>query len=665
MTITLKKILIANRGEIAVRIAKTCQKLGITPVAVYAWPDKHALHKKLISESYLIDEELPVKAYLSIDKIIEIAKKSNCDAIHPGYGFLSENANFANACKDNNIIFIGPSAESMAAVGDKISAKKLAEKLSVPTANWLLLDEKQTNQLQIINDFAKSCGYPFLIKASAGGGGRGMRVVRCQGEIENALIQASREALSSFGNPQIFCEKLIEDARHIEVQFIGDANKNIFTLYDRDCSAQRNHQKVIEEAPALNLSDDLRLSLYEYTKKLANEINYQNAGTAEFLVTKDGKPYFLEINSRLQVEHPVSESITGLDFVELQIKSAQSEDLSKYINLPKLPDFKKHAIEFRVCAELPQKNYLPMTGIIKKYHATETNGIRIDSGLSDLSEVSPYFDSMLLKLISFSENRSGAIQNLKNAVSSYLFVGVENNLALLTYLLNEPDFLNAFYTTNLIKNSAFLSDYEKIAEQAGALACCAEIILNDHSTVAKRGFRINSNNILSKTLFHQSKTFNYNYQIINNEVIKINDQIFKLKKIAEYAVNFDTVQKVEQKSVKDSSFSVSLFKDTNSLWVACPFGHFKYDLIDPLASKKVSNSQLHNEIKCDLPGKILQVNVKISDIIDTGTPIVVMESMKMEHTISAPAKAEVKAIKVKTGDQVENNTVLVELNYIK
>jgi propionyl-CoA carboxylase alpha chain len=442
----IRKILIANRGEIALRIINTCNKLGIKTVAVYSRPDKFAPHVMAADESVFIGEASSSQSYLVIDKIIDAAKMTFSDAIHPGYGFLSENADFADRCVKEQIIFIGPTGESIRLMGDKTSARKLMEAANVP------LPPGTTTALTNTSDaieIAEQIGYPVLIKAAAGGGGKGMRIVYDASNIENAITMARSEAKNAFGDNRVFVEKYLEEPRHIEFQILADKHGKILHLYDRECSIQRRHQKVVEEAPSSVLTDHLRKEMASAAIKAAESCNYHGAGTIEFLIDKNKQFYFLEMNTRLQVEHPVTEFITGLDLVEWQIRVASGEALPFSQEDIRING---HAIECRICAEDPDEHFLPSTGFLKEYKIPTGPGVRVDSGVTEGQEVTINYDPLLSKLVVFAHTREQAILNMDLALSNYIISGLRTTIPFCRFVMQHDRFKEGIYDTHFIKD---------------------------------------------------------------------------------------------------------------------------------------------------------------------------------------------------------------------
>lgn len=441
----IKKILIANRGEIAVRIITTAKEMGIKTVAVYSDFDRYSLYTKLADEAYHIGESPASKSYLLADKIIGVAKKSGADAIHPGYGFLSERGMFAKMCLDENIKFIGPPHTAIENLGSKTKAKQLAIKHKVPVVSGT---EKAVTDIEEAKKIADSIGFPVMIKASAGGGGKGMRVVKSEAELESSLRMAQNEARSSFGDDSVFIEKYVDSPRHIEFQILVDEHGNAVHLGERECSMQRRHQKIIEETPSVIMDETLRHEMGECAKRIALASGYTNAGTVEFMVDNNKNFYFLEVNTRLQVEHPITEMRTGLDLVAEQIKIASGEKLAMTQEDVR---FKGASIECRICAEDPDNNFLPSTGKLNYMFRVLGNGMREDTGIEQGNEISIYYDSMISKLISYGANRETAIRKMKRALRDYKVVGVKTNISFLLSLLENEAFVKGNYNTQYVE----------------------------------------------------------------------------------------------------------------------------------------------------------------------------------------------------------------------
>jgi acetyl-CoA carboxylase, biotin carboxylase subunit len=469
----INKILVANRGEIALRVIRTCKDMGIDTVAVYSEADSESPHVLAAHESVHIGEPASSKSYLVIEKMIDAAKQTGADSIHPGYGFLSENADFALSCKKNNITFIGPDPEAIGLMGDKTKARELMKRAGVPyppgTENAIShIDEAKT--------FADSIGFPLLIKAAAGGGGKGMRIVRSEHEFASGIKAAKSEARSAFGDDRIYVEKYLESPRHIEFQILADDYGNTVHLFDRECSIQRRHQKVIEEAPSALLTDELRQSMAEAAVAAAKACNYKGAGTIEFLVDKDQNFYFLEMNTRLQVEHPITELITGIDLVEMQIRIANGDKLPFSQN-----EIQKygHAIECRIYAEDPTENFMPSTGVLTKHRPAEGPGVRVDSGVEEGLAITIHYDPMISKLCTAAPTREQAINRMKRALNDYEIAGCRTTIPFCAFVMNHPDFRKAHYNTHFVKEKFTANQLDHDDGENSAVISVAASLLSE------------------------------------------------------------------------------------------------------------------------------------------------------------------------------------------
>lgn len=441
----MKKILVANRGEIALRVMKTAKKMGINTVAVFSTIDRNAPHVKFADEAVCIGEPPSSQSYLKADKIIEVAKNLNVDGIHPGYGFLSENADFAELCEKNNIIFIGPRSKAIKIMGSKLAAKEAVKEYNIPMVPGI--DEAITDVTKA-KEIAKAIGFPILIKASAGGGGKGMRIVETEEDLESQMNRAISEAISAFGDGSVFIEKYVSSPRHIEIQVVADNHGNILHFFERECSIQRRHQKVVEEAPSSVLTAELREKMGQAAIKVAKSCDYLGAGTVEFLLDADHNFYFLEMNTRLQVEHPVTEIISGVDLVELQIKIARGEKLEIEQKDLKING---HALELRVYAEDPLNDFLPSIGHLEIYSPPTGKGIRVDNGYEAGMDIPIYYDPMLSKLITYGTSREEAIMLMIDAINNYKIKGVETTLSFGKYVCEHDAFISGNFDTHFVK----------------------------------------------------------------------------------------------------------------------------------------------------------------------------------------------------------------------
>jgi propionyl-CoA carboxylase alpha chain len=474
----IKKVLIANRGEIALRVIHSCKELGIKTVAVYSRPDAASPHVLHADESVFIGEAASSESYLVMDKIVDAVKKTGADAVHPGYGFLSENATFAERCKKENIIFIGPEPHAIEVMGDKTAARELVTKLGIPTPPGL---KSELKDLQEASDVADEIGYPILVKAAAGGGGKGMRIVHKKEEFESSIKAAKSETKNAFGDDRIYIEKYLEEPRHVEFQIMADTHGNVVHVFDRECSIQRRHQKVIEEAPCALLTPELRSKMAEAAIKAAKGCDYVGAGTIEFLVDKHLDFYFLEMNTRLQVEHPVTEMISGVDLVATQILVAEGKEL------PFTQDDLKingHSVECRIYAEDPADNFLPSTGMLHKHRVPTGDGIRVDSGVEEGQEVTINYDPMISKLTVHGKDRQAAIDKMLRALNEYEIGGCKTTIPFCEYTLKHKSFVEAKYDTHFVKDHFTAEDIESDIDET-IIALAATLLKGDEVSASE------------------------------------------------------------------------------------------------------------------------------------------------------------------------------------
>jgi geranyl-CoA carboxylase alpha subunit len=641
------KLLIANRGEIACRVIRTAKRMGYSTVAVYSEADAQAPHVQLADEAVCIGAPAPRDSYLNMDAVLAAAKTTDAGAIHPGYGFLSENAAFAEACEQAGIIFVGPQAEAISAMGDKASAKDLMMKAKVPCVpGWQGEDQSAKN----ITAQAEKIGFPLLIKAVAGGGGRGMRRVDNASEIKEALASAVREAESSFGDGTVMLEKLIERARHVEVQVFGDSHGSVVHLFERDCSAQRRRQKVIEEAPSPSVTPQMRDQLGADAIAAAKAINYRGAGTIEFILDEDGNHYFLEMNTRLQVEHPVTEMITGLDLVEWQLRVAAGEALP----LPQEDiSFSGHAIEARLCTEDPYQDFTPQTGTVQLWQAEEATGRRFDMGIETGSEISPFYDSMVGKLIAHGNTRTDAIRSLSNSLAKSVFLGVPSNKNFLAELVASPSFADASLHTGLIDEwNETQHDILAVKTPQDKEWALAALLLAIRTT---------------QNWFHSSGLASTRFDLVYGEddktahLLSTGENQWRVS-IAETQVDCTLLNKTDNKLVclLDGVKTVCHFAYTdNGLYLACTGNSFLFTEPDMLDSNQADKDP--SIALAPLTGTIVQVNVKPGDAIEKEDVLCIIEAMKMETRVSAKATGRVAEVSINTGDQVKEGDLLVQL----
>jgi 3-methylcrotonyl-CoA carboxylase alpha subunit len=620
----IKKILIANRGEIACRVIKTCHRLGIAAVAVYSEADAGALHTDLADEAYFIGPAPPRESYLNIEKILEAARKSGADAVHPGYGFLAENADFAQACEKAGLIFIGPPPASIRAMGGKSEAKALMEKAGVPLVPGYHGDRQEEKFLEAE---AEKIGWPVLIKASAGGGGKGMRVVKDAGAFLEALAGAKREAKSAFGNDHVLIEKYLESPRHVEIQVFADSHGSCVYLFERDCSIQRRHQKVMEEAPAPGLSQNTREKMGAAAVAAAQAIGYAGAGTVEFLLDADENFYFMEMNTRLQVEHPVTEMITGLDLVALQIKVAQGEKLPFVQADLKING---HAFEARLYAEDPYRDFLPGAGKIRYLQfPAESEVVRVDTGIRDGDTISIHYDPMIAKIITWGKTRKEALETMAFILDDTHVAGPKSNLNFLRALVRNGDFQQGKVSTHFIQahHDELLPDKMEASSRtlgfavAGLLRACRK---------SEGGDPWNDSSFWSLGGAQGS-------------VVKFRDEA------GEYEV-------VARDTCGAEPFTV--LRDGAQLSIIYRGHDEELTYIDPLHAGEAEDAGA-GKLTAPMPGKVVAVHVIQGAKVKKGQPLVVVEAMKMEHTVTAPMDGEVVEVNVSVGEQVDEKKELV------
>lgn len=653
------RLLIANRGEIACRIIRTAKKLGMICIAIYSEADKNAQHVRQADEAYYIGPAPSRESYLNIAKIMELAKQAKIAAIHPGYGFLAENAAFAEACTQAEIIFIGPTAQAIQLMGHKAGAKRIMASAGIPLLPSYHEAAQDPATLQAA---AERIGFPVLLKAAAGGGGKGMRVVESAEQFSAQLAAAKRESLASFGSDEIIIEKYLTKPRHIEVQIFADNQGNIVHLFDRDCSIQRRYQKVIEEAPAPNIPAEIRTRLHQTAIKAVEAIRYAGAGTLEFLLDEDQQFYFMEMNTRLQVEHPVTEMITGYDLVEWQLRIAAGEPLPV-----KQADVKinGHAFEARICAENPQQDFLPSAGRIHFLQFPSTTAeVRVDSGIIAGDSITPYYDSLLAKLIVHGRDRTQALQRLNIALAECRVVGIHTNLTLLQNIVTYPDFDQAQLHTHFINQhqTALLSannELEPTLWLAAGLYCVLKQQQIRASTApyspwhATDGWRLNTSGY-QQTIELRSQQQSCSLQaryLPNAYLIKIAEQAYSIS--GSLSANDELTFTLEgrQTAVKVISVGKQFY-----LLFAKQIVLFEQVIRDYEASEQTEQS-----LSAPLPGTIVALLTKPKEQVKKGQPLLVLEAMKMEHVIKAPYDGVVETIYYQLGEQVMEHAELVNL----
>lgn len=636
----INSILIANRGEIACRIIRTANEMGIKTIAVYEEADSNA--------TFVSMSDVAVKlrnGYLDADEIIDAAKKTGADAIHPGYGFLSENSIFARKVIRNNIIWIGPTPHVIKVMGDKIKAKELAIKANVPTLE----------KAESIKD-SKQLGFPLLIKAAAGGGGKGMRIVNNKNELKDAVAAAKREAKAGFDDERVFIEKYIKKSRHIEIQILGDQHGNVIHLGERECSIQRRHQKIIEESPSPKLDDELREQIGNAAVKLAKKIKYQSAGTVEFILDENTNEFwFLEVNTRLQVEHPVTEEVTGVDLVRAQINIAKNE----YLELKqKDVEFNGHALEVRLYAENPNNDFLPETGKIVCYEPYKNKSIRWDSGVQKGYEVGTNFDPMLSKVISWAPNRTDACLQLATALEKSCIGGVKTNKDFLVECIRHPEFLAGNTTSDFIEiqspnRKKVLNDHDKNNLMiAGALWISQTNIKN------KNKLRFIKHSWTNGRLPHQNISFQFENEVHQIKYSYINKESISILEKNVEIISFDN--EMLECVIDDIRSQYQIYRDEDRLFVFDSFNDIQLKVLPRFVDP--STSSIEGGLLAPMPGKISEVLIKKDQKVKAGQSLMIIEAMKMEQTIKSPNAGKISKIMVKKGQQVENGESLLVID---
>ena len=659
------KILIANRGEIACRVARTARRMGIKTVAVYSEADANAMHVKACDEAYLIGPAAAADSYLRADKILEVAKQSGAQAVHPGYGFLSENAGFAKACKDSDITFIGPPESAIISMGSKSEAKIVMTEAGVPLVPGYHGDEQDAAHLK---QESLNVGFPQLIKATAGGGGKGMRVVSSADEFDAALTSCRREAKASFGDDKVLIERYLTAPRHIELQVFADTHGNAVHLFERDCSIQRRHQKVIEEAPAPGMTEALRQEMGKAAIDSAKAINYVGAGTVEFLLDTDGSFYFMEMNTRLQVEHPVSEMISDQDLVEWQLLVASGQPL------PLAQDelqINGHAFEARIYAEAPDRDFLPATGALSYLKTPEQNAhIRIDTGVTQGDEVSMYYDPMIAKLITWDKDRDSALRQMKSALREYQILGLSTNIEFLSRLFSAPDFAEGEFDTGFIeKNSADLFPAQsETPDELTALTCLYHLLQSHEKTqseadeqdtfspwVTQLGWKMNQTGFttIHLSIDEADKHITAHYQ---------GDKFLLDIDGKQYSISGEMLDENRLSAeIEDRRLHASFMQKEQEINVLYDGKQWLFELHDPRLEGSDSESA-GGGLVAPMPGSVVAVLVKVDDVVKAGDALLVVEAMKMEHTIVAPNDGTVTEIFFAVGDQVEDGDELLGLD---
>jgi 3-methylcrotonyl-CoA carboxylase alpha subunit len=649
------KLLIANRGEIACRIMRTAKRMGLRTVAVFSDADRNAMHVALADEAVLIGPAPAKDSYLHVEAIIEAAQATGAGAIHPGYGFLSENADFAQACADAGLVFVGPSAATIHLMGSKSAAKALMEAAGVPVVPGYHDEDQGIEALQAA---AGRVGYPVLVKASAGGGGRGMRLVEAADALPDAIASAKREAAAAFGNDQILIEKYIARPRHIEVQVFGDTHGNVVSLFERECTLQRRHQKVMEEAPAIEITAERRAEMSAAALAAAHAAGYVNAGTVEFIADAAGF-YFIEMNTRLQVEHPVTEMITGLDLVEWQLRVALGEKLPLSQEEIRADG---HAIEARIYAEDAGKGFLPAIGTIRSWREPTGEGIRVDTGFRAGDAVTPYYDALLAKLIAWGSDRAQALTRLSTALGAFEIAGVTTNLAFLKSLAGHPDVVRGEIDTGFIERElAALTRASQPVAPLDLAAACVAVLVREHSTSSAPaspwdradGWSVTGRRGRRLSFRHDAQRYDavlsYGRDGLSMQSGGTNA---RLQFVPREGALFDLC-------LGDAPERASAVWTGRDLDLSTPRGRLRLHWIDPFAAD-LAEAAAASRIVAPMPGTVTRVLAEAGAAVERGAPLIVLEAMKMEHTLRAPAAGRLKALKCAVGDFVQEGTELAD-----
>jgi len=660
-----QKILIANRGEIACRVASTARRLGVRTVAVYADADAQAAHVQACDEAIHIGGNAPQESYLQWQRILEAALKTGAQAIHPGYGFLSENADFANACNQAGLVFIGPTSAAIQAMGLKAASKQLMEKAGVPLVPGY---HGADQDAALLAREAQRIGFPVLIKASAGGGGKGMRIVHQFVDFAEALASCQREARHSFGDEAVLIEKYVQRPRHIEIQVFGDTQGQVIHLHERDCSVQRRHQKVLEESPAPGLSPELRERMGAAAVSAAKAVNYVGAGTVEFIVEQSERGmefFFMEMNTRLQVEHPVTEAVTGLDLVEWQLRIAAGEPLPLTQGQVKVQG---HAIEARICAETPDHDFLPAIGHLQVMRTPAAQhfcvgDVRLDSGVREGDDISPHYDSMIAKLIVRGDNRAQALARLDQALAQLHIVGVANNVAFVRQVLRSTSFAEGHLDTALIEREKAVLFNQQTLPTALLLAASVAGLLKAEQTKTNiwQDPWSSTDSWCVQGHSHRSFVFKLGDETLQAD-LNVHTNGPSVLTINGVPANFTTHW---QGSTCDMRWGVhrwraNVYRAHDVLHVFTDAGSGSLMWEDPLAHV-VQDAAAGGNLSAPMPGKLLSFEVKVGDQVAAGQTLAVMEAMKMEHTVASPAQGTVAELLFSPGDQVTEGAPLLRL----
>ena len=647
------RVLIANRGEIAARIARTCRRLGIATVGVTSWADRDALHARVVDTAVALGPSASRHSYLDIDRILNAARRVSADAVHPGYGFLSENPEFAARCEEAGFRWIGPSAEAIRLMGDKHAARTRMEQTGVPVLPGFAVESSTDVSAQ-----CRELGYPVLVKAIAGGGGRGLRRAETEGDLDEALHAAAREAAAAFGDGRLLVEKLVTKARHVEVQVLADSDGRTVHLFERDCSLQRRHQKVIEEAPAPGLHDSVRSALTETACRAAEAIGYENAGTVEFLLGPDGHFYFIEMNTRLQVEHPVTECITGVDLVEWQLRVAAGEPLGFDQDDLRVGG---HAIEARVCAEDPEQDFRPQPGSVRYVSWPEGEGIRVDAGVETGDRIPPHYDSLIAKVVAWGEDREEARSRLVVALHQIQCAGPVTNVGLLTGILEDPAFREGQIDTTFIPeridslaSAQAVPDDEVLALAAFAAAQDELLAEPGNPWMVRDGWRTGGPPERTLVFARGDQTVPVTIAPTGtgNLRVTVGDRSFTVTGTLSDDGHLEA--RVNAGTVRARAFS-----DESHVWLFTDTGSHVVTRLDRAASSVTGLAEV-GDFACPMPGRVVDIPVKPGMEVEAGATLVVVEAMKIEHRIQAPSSGRVTALLCEEGAWIGEGEPLVE-----
>lgn len=652
-----RKLLIANRGEIATRIIRSARDMGVKTVAIYADADSDSLHITHADEAYRIGREELAETYLNIEKIVDVAKRAGCDAVHPGYGFLAENPGFARAVKNAGLIFVGPSPEAIRLMGNKIEARKKMKEMDIP------LLEGQTGAPEELMKASEKLHYPLLVKAAAGGGGKGMRIVHQPEDLKLALEATAREAKAYFGDESVYIERYLEEPRHIEIQVIGDHHENMIHLYERECSLQRRYQKIVEESPSPTLNEAVRRKMGETAVKIALGIGYYNAGTIEFLVDKDLNFYFLEMNTRIQVEHPVTEMVTGVDLVKEQIRVAAGNRLSFRQNEI---EQQGHAIEARIYAEDPENDFMPSPGKMSLYFEPEGDNIRVDSGITPQTEIKPLYDPMISKLVVKGDNREEAIGKMLWALEHYKIHGIKNNILYLRNLIHADDFRqNQISTKYCDIKTPFLvkgikETHARLEQPLPVLAYLLKELADKDAYTTWRSIGLWKDYLVIPVV--------ENDNVMPVEIIAVNHPEYhfiidgKQQQVKLYQVTENRIEFCFDETYRIAYFSERELQTT----IDIDGNHFHFSRRDILDENRdfeaiAGSADAENMIASPMHGKVIKIAVVAGQEIKEGETLAIVEAMKMENEVKASSDSVVEKVRVKEGMQVSTGDILIEM----